>query len=92
MRRQGAGDIANVSSQCVVSVSAKCLTQASGALYRYSFERMGFNERLNCSDAGSIVSIDPKTISRAHHVKLKSRCFPQPWDAHDEEQIVINHH
>ena len=31
----GAGDIANVSSQCVVSVSAKCLTQAAGALYIY---------------------------------------------------------
>ena len=29
---RGAGDIANVSSQCVVSVSAKCHTQAAGAL------------------------------------------------------------
>ena len=44
MRRQGmcrrnassgGRDIANVSSQCVVSVSAKCLTQAAGALYIY---------------------------------------------------------
>ena len=34
---RGAGDIANVSSQFVVSVSAKCLTQAAGALYIYIY-------------------------------------------------------
>ena len=30
---RGAGDIANVSSQCGVGISAKCLTQAAGAQY-----------------------------------------------------------
>ena len=35
---RGAGDIANVSSQCVVSVSAKCHTQAAGAPAEISSE------------------------------------------------------